>query len=259
MPSAVRNYLGYRKQKQAWMLGRFIVDAARLEELNGAAGGKLGTIPLSVIVGADVDADRLASAERRGFAIESIEIKGGDIAYLRRVCEKLPANVECYFETPVHPVSMAALEAITATRSRAKLRMGGVVAEAIPSPAHIVAALNACIKRGVAFKATAGLHHPLRGEHALTQAHGSPFATMHGFVNLYCAVALLLGGGNEVEARAVLEEEDAEEFHVARESIGWRNLKWSTAELREVRMIFASFGSCSFTEPVRDLEALGWL
>jgi hypothetical protein len=34
--------------------------------------------------------------------------------------------------------------------------------------------------------------------------------------------------------------------------------RWTAELVREVRQFFTGFGSCSFTEPIQDLEALGW-
>jgi hypothetical protein len=40
----------------------------------------------------------------------------------------------------------------------------------------------------------------------------------------------------------------------------WRDLSLGAAEVREARARFAhAFGSCSFEEPVRDLQVLGLL
>ncbi len=83
---------------------------------------------------------------------------------------------------------------------------------------------------------------------------------MHGFLNLACAAALLYGGGDLSQAILLLEEQDPNAWQVTPDAIAWRSFRWSTEELRTVRESFlTSFGSCSFTEPIEDLEALGWL
>src|SRR5690606_16739538 len=60
-----------------------------------------------------------------------------------------------------------------------KIRAGGLEPSAFPAPERVAALIEACRDAGVAFKATAGLHHPLR--------HFSPDvgAKMHGFFNLF--------------------------------------------------------------------------
>jgi hypothetical protein len=71
----------------------------------------------------------------------------------------------------------------------AKLRTGGVTPESIPSPAEVAEFIWDCARAPVPFKATAGLHHPVRAEHRLTYAPDGPRAVMHGFVNVFLAAA----------------------------------------------------------------------
>jgi hypothetical protein len=257
--SAVRNYLGYRGLPQAWMLGRFLVDLARLDELRDAAANELGGLPLSVIAPADFDARVLARRRDEGFRIESIEIKCDEPLKIARVREHVPEDLECYFEIPAQQACTGAIDALAAVNARAKLRMGGVVAEAFPTPQAVAERMETMADRGVAFKATAGLHHPVRSEHGLTYADESPSGTMHGFMNLLCAAAVLRFGGGRAEAVRVLEERDAKAFCVTAEAIGVHSFSWGAEQMREVREYFTSFGSCSFMEPVQDLEGLGWL
>jgi hypothetical protein len=83
---------------------------------------------------------------------------------------------------------------------------------------------------------------------------------MHGFVNLFCASALIHFGGEAGEAAELLEEQDPSAFRVTPDAVAWRSLRWSSEQLTETRKkFFRSYGSCSFEEPIRDLEELGWL
>jgi hypothetical protein len=124
----------------------------------------------------------------------------------------------------------------------------------------IVKVLRVLAARGIPFKATAGLHHPIRSRHCFTYEPDSPAGMMHGFVNLFCAAMLVYFGGDVSDAEVLLEEEDNVAWMISNDAIGWGSLRWSTAQVREVRQRFmTSFGSCSFEEPIRDLEALGWL
>ena len=258
MRSAVHNYLDYRSGRHAFALGRFIVDIARLEEFREAAGGSLSDIPLSVIAAATTPADEVGSFLDRALAIESIEIKCSEPLTICRISEQVPLKLERYFEIPIHLGCSGLIDAIASVGARAKLRMGGLVPEAFPPPDHVVEWLQLAADRRVAFKATAGLHHPIRSRHRLTYAPDSPCGMMHGFVNFFCAAALIHSGKGE-HARAVLEDEDPGAFRISPEAIAWRSHHWTTEQVRTIRQeFFTSYGSCSFVEPLQDLEALGW-
>jgi hypothetical protein len=145
-----------------------------------------------------------------------------------------------------------------------------VTAEAIPPTREVAGFIWDCARAGVAFKATAGLHHPVRAEQRLTYAPDSPRAVMHGFVNVFLAAAAAWALSRDQEAGAgveppaavpgILEERDASAFVIEGPSIGWRDFAISADGVARARGELArSFGSCSFAEPMLDLEAFGWL
>ena len=96
---------------------------------------------------------------------------------------------------------------------------------------------------GVAFKATAGLHHAVR------QTDEATGFTHHGFLNLLVATQQLFDGGSVAEATATLDlDEPAELVTLAFNTDLWSARRW-----------FTSFGSCSVTEPLESLIATGLL
>jgi len=260
MRSAVRNYLSYRKTLHAAALGRFIVNFDRLTELREAAGNSIREMKLSVIAPSDADWATLPTLLAEGFPIDMIEVKMDRPSEIERIGKLVPAGVATYFEVPVHSRATEALASIAAVGARVKLRMGGVAADTFPSTQEACDMLNTLARLGIPFKATAGLHHPIRSSHPLTYEPQSPIAKMHGFFNLCCAATLLHFGGEASEAKQLLDEEDSGAWQVTGDAIGWRSYQWSAEQLRSVRKQFMiSFGSCSFTEPMHDLEALEWL
>jgi hypothetical protein len=129
--------------------------------------------------------------------------------------------------------------------------------ESIPAVEDVAAFIVACAERRLPFKATAGLHHPIRALHALTYDSDAPRAIMHGFVNVFLAAAFAWHGERKIEP--ILAETDANAFHFD-ERARWRDKSLDANQIREARQQFAhSAGSCSFDEPVHDLEALGLL
>lgn len=259
MRAAVRSYLEYASSKDASALGHFIVDLNRLPELRAVAGDSLQGLRLSVIGPGSADWESLPSLIDEGLIIDAIEIKTDQPSKIERISPQIPPAVAQYYEVPVHLDATEALDSIAAAGARAKLRMGGIVAEAFPSTMAIVTMLKELSERSVPFKATAGLHHPVRSRHPLTYAPDSPIGTMHGFFNLLCAAALIYFDGDKAQAQDLLNEERPAAWRVTPEAIEWRSFQWSSDQLREVRQrFFISFGSCSFVEPLNDMEALGW-
>ncbi|HEX8926636.1 MAG TPA: hypothetical protein VF786_12635 [Terriglobales bacterium] len=258
--SAANNYLSYASGKHAWALGRFIINLDRLEELRSIAGDRMEQFKLSVIL---PDADSLAVISREinsGMPIKAIEMKSTDPETIHRIPKMIPETVNAYIEVPLDINGIAALQSISSAKMRAKIRMGGVTAEAFPPASKVVPMLSALAKLRLPFKATAGLHHPIRSHQPLTYDPHSTTSTMHGFLNLCCAAAILYFGGGEQDAEQVLQETDLAAWHADQESLQWRHLKWTDDQLATLRSrFFTSVGSCSFEEPTHDLEALGWL
>ena len=259
MRAAVRNYLSYRRSSHAAALGRFIVEFDRIDALRMLAGDDLQAMRLSVIASPNTEWDRVSAFLNDHVPIESVEVKVQSKPEIDAVCKQAPANLEKYFELPSGLIDPERLEAIGSAGGRVKLRMGGTVGEAFPSPATVAHILAAVAGYGLAFKATAGLHHPIRSRHPYAYAANSPAGWMHGFVNLICTTALIHFGGNADEAEALLDERDPGAWRLTPDGIAWRSHVWSADHLSKTREKLISFGSCSFEEPIRDLEALGWL
>lgn len=260
MRSAIRNYFNYRASSHAAALGRFIVSIERLSELREVVGDSLRDMKLSVIASPDTDWGSLKVLCDGGTPIDMIEIKTHLPSEIERIAMLIPLGVTTYFEVPVHPVAEDGLAVISKLGALVKLRMGGIVANAFPSVGDACEMLNTLAHLGLAFKATAGLHHPVRSNRQLTYEPGRSVAKMHGFLNLICAAALLHFGGEDDQVRLLLGEENLSAWQVNYDSIGWRSHSWSADRLSQVRkQFFISYGSCSFEEPMRELEALGWL
>jgi hypothetical protein len=266
MSTALSNYMDYSRSRHAAALGRFLVDVNRLPELREAAGDATSNVRLSVIASASTDWDRLRGLLQDGpmmddgLSIDSIEIRTDQPSQMERIAECTPPGLTTYFEVPFEAPVFETLARIDALGARVKLRMGGATAGAFPPVPMVAGMLKLLANRHLPFKATAGLHHPIRSWHAFSYEPDSPSGMMHGFLNLACAAALLYFKADVSQAILVLEEQNPDAWQVTPDGIAWRSFRWSTEELLAVRENFMiSFGSCSFTEPMQDLEALGWL
>ena len=272
MREAVRNYATNREGPYSWALARFICPASRLRELHDewlAARELLTTtakeplrVAALVISRPELEAGLEAIAhfhDSRAGIVDMIEIKAASVGDIEAVKESVPKGIMLYFELAPGRDLPNLIGAVSQARSRAKIRTGGVTPDAFPSAAQIVEFIATCARAGVPFKATAGLHHPLRCIRPLTYAPDSPTGTMHGFANVFLAATLLRDGTDHDLCIELLEERDAGHFAVTDDGITWRNHFITSEAIAETRRDFAiSFGSCSFEEPIDDLRALDW-
>ena len=235
-----------------------------------------GAIPwrLSTVASPDVDADLAAIVafntrhrvcfEECGAIVDAYEVRVADTDDITRLHELVPTTLTTYFELPLDR-AVALLPQVAATGRRAKMRTGGVTSDAFPPVNAIVAFLQQCIDLGVVAKATAGLHHPLGGQYRLTYADDAPVDTMYGYLNVFLSAALLAAGGAPSDAQRLLGETNAAQLSVHEETVTWRAemqrvVSLDRELLQRVReQVLVSFGSCSFTEPVEEVRALGWL
>lgn len=272
MAPAVRQYAEHLRSDAAWMLGRFIVPAARLQEFEDAAAALLprdtDTAPwaISVLGGTDPaeDAERVwAFNERHAHraigraVIDTMELRADDASAAERVARSVPAAVTAYVEIPVAEDASDLIGVLRGVGARAKARLGGVTADAFPPPAAVARFIRACADAGVPFKATAGLHHPLRGDYRLTYDADSPTGTMYGFLNVFLAAALAAQGLDLAELERILTESDPAALQFDGLGVSWRGRRLDLDDLRHLRARAAvAFGSCSFSEPVAELRAL---
>jgi hypothetical protein len=264
---AVENYARYRSGGAAWALGRFVLPVARLSELETVRSrqnaGDDGRWQLAALPGADLlrDLEAVASFNRssRASQVDTIEFKADSPVNLRNTLPSLPAGLQAYIEVPLDRDPAPLLEIIGDSGDRAKMRTGGITGEAFPRPRDLLRFMAASIRLRIPFKATAGLHHPLRAEYRLTYAPDSAQGLMFGFLNVFLSAAFLRAGLAEREALELLEERSMRAIRVDEESIAWRGHYLRLAEITRARESIISFGSCSFTEPLGELEALGLL
>ena len=272
MLPAVTNYDAYSLSEWNWILGRFIVPVARLGEFEEALVGLPTPAPgagftnwqLSVLLGSDPIADvarirefnaRMASSSRRT-VVEAVEVKVASAEEITRLSGVIPAEFATYFEVPLLSCGEC-IAAVAGCGRSAKIRTGGEPADKFPAPASVIEFIRLCAAANVPFKATAGLHHPLRSVHRLTYQPESPSGMMHGFINVFLAAAFLRAGMENKLAAQLLEEQSSQAFRFDLDEVGWRQHRLGRNEIAATRRSFAiSFGSCSFTEPIDDLRSL---
>jgi hypothetical protein len=260
MPDAVREYRAQRRGPHAWALGRFVVGADQLDAF--VAARKIfddDAWPLSLLVadlrGAIPDATALAPLLR----VEAIEAKAATVAEVTALEPLTTRAREVYVELPLGDQLDALVAAVGALGARAKIRTGGVVPQAFPAAKSVARFICACVAGGVRFKATAGLHHLVRGEYALTYEKDSPTATMFGYLNVLLASAWAYRGASAEVLVQVLEERETSAFGLGQGGeLCWRDACLTADEARAAHAhAMTGVGSCSFHEPIAELIAAG--
>lgn len=283
MPAAVEEYARHKRGEHEWMLSRFICPVSKLDEFGAQAAPLMpGTFAnsgyreragdqepwqISAIIDGPLDSDldlvfhfnRRHSKEDHGLArIDMLEIKAPEPGFIDDALDVIPEDVFPFFEFPPPDKLPGAdargfVAALAGNASGAKIRMGGLTPEAFPTCEHVARFIKACVDADVPFKATAGLHHPVRHfSHAVK-------SEMHGFFNLFITAGLLKAGKiNEQQAVEILRDQEAGNFLFNDDTAGWKEHRLTTPQIAKVREAFAlSYGSCSFDEPIEDLKGMG--
>lgn len=271
MAEAVVNYATYRNSNYNWMLGRFVLPVGRLDEFLESAKDFFshdgnGVWRLSVLAGEDIDEtirkiEDFNDSNAPYVVCDALEVKAPTVTRIEETARVLPDFLTAYFELPLNENLADLITALAVKRQRAKIRTGGVTEDAFPTADQIARFMRICLAANVPFKATAGLHHPVRCVKPLTYEKDAPAGTMHGFLNVFLAAAFLHQGFKPSLIRELLEDEWAESFTFNDSGVLWRQEYFlSTAHLRDLRENrLISFGSCSFVEPIADLQEIGLL
>ncbi|MDP9110267.1 MAG: hypothetical protein M3M96_01345 [Candidatus Eremiobacteraeota bacterium] len=282
MARAADRYDEARRGRFSWVLGRFVVPASRLGEIAAAAEGR-EPFDLSVILDAGDDPvrwldnvakvlDLVGSVRDRESAVRigSLEMR---IPQLQNERDTFDApigqfgmlaasagvrDLPIFVEIPRGPrwgVEVpSALFALSRSKLGAKVRCGGASSADIPTSLELAQFVATATEHSLLWKATAGLHHPVRRSDASTGL------LMHGFLNLLCAAVFARPGTAVNELQKILEEEDSGAFALDASGLTYGERHASAEEIAAARRHgFVSYGSCSFDEPIADLAECGVL
>jgi hypothetical protein len=254
LDEAVAAYAARGDEWYADLVGSFVVKDVDVPGVDAP-------LPLSIVVtgGAGAIPGALRLAAKSSCSVAGLEIALRDLDDLagnaRRVVAAVDAAradgllddaVPVYVELP-HVGStaswLAAADEAAAAELQLKFRTGGLKADLFPHAHALARWIDASLDRETAFKCTAGLHNALRHT-------GEDGFEHHGFLNVLLATRLAFDGASTDDVVAVLEQRDAEPL------LGLWHEQGDQAMAR-ARRWFTSFGSCSVTEPLDDLIALG--
>ncbi|MDE5415101.1 hypothetical protein [Alkalihalobacterium chitinilyticum] len=289
LEQSIQNYAAYQKDKDAWMLGHFIIPAGRLDELDPYLSlfSKNNPLPVSAIGQKTVNSEQclkqLASELK---SIHSFHDKHWEVAQVqvlelplppvipnRQLLDKISSLIEnhqlqlfCEVTVPLNDEQWPQKMILTLNeiaihnnkgglRIGLKLRTGGVTANAFPTPHQVATVMHACAERDIPQKFTAGLHHPIRMYRDEVNTY------MHGFLNIFTAGMLARTNAWSVDALAeVIADEDASHFTFTEEGARWQEYLVQVPDVNYLRQYaLCSYGSCSFDEPRDDLKTFNIL
>jgi hypothetical protein len=254
LDDAVTAYSARREEWYAELVGSFVVKDVDVPHVGAP-------LPLSIVVtggaGAIAGAARLAA--KAGHPVAGVEIALRDLDDLAGNARRVVAAVDAarseglleeetptYVELPhVGPTAswMAAADEVTAAELRLKFRTGGLEADLFPHAHALARWIDAALDREAPFKCTAGLHNAVRHT-------GDDGFEHQGFLNVLLATRLAFDGATTDDVVAVLEQRDAGPLLALYGDLGEETVT-------RTRRWFTSFGSCSVSEPLGDLLALG--
>jgi hypothetical protein len=244
MPEAIEADRAARASEHAWIIDHFICPASRLGELPRDAPR------LSVVLDrGEGDLDAIHEARLDGRAVELVEARI-DPTWIpdtqQLVDATLGEGVRVFWELEPGRGLAGEVAAVREVGAGAKIRCGGAT---VPPVEAVAAFVAACRDAGVRFKATAGLHHAIRRDGA------------HGFLNLLAAAVFAHAEGlGEDDLVPLLAEEDAAAFRVDANGFTVHGRRAGPVAIADARAeLFTAYGSCSFSEPMEDLIALGIL
>lgn len=255
VPDAVRLHLAGRSSDFSDVVGLFLCPASRLPELITelikVKPGKPVELSLVIDTGLGGVPKALSIVESRAelLALRMVEMPAPsdvDEVWLERVSEFVPEDVIRVIEPRRGVGWLDGIQRVIEHGSWPKIRCGGVSVQNFPSVEEVADFLTVINAGGASFKATAGLHNAVRHTD-----EGTGF-THHGFLNLLMATARLVAGADAEDVRAVLASTDGKALADEAQNL-------TEHEALSVRGVFASYGSCSLTDPVDDLAELGLL
>jgi hypothetical protein len=271
---AVAGYRMSRTSSSAWVSGRFLVRASQLEELASVVTPILTVDDGPWEIGVVFDTSPAVAASQAAAFHAEMEPALAVAAAEVRIADPSRAGIQALVTTvgSINPDVVAFLEVLRSADVRsqidaigaalleagrgggAKLRCGGITADLFPSTEEVAAFIYAAVDASVPFKATAGLHQPIR------HFDESLDVWRHGFVNLLIATAAATAGEREEVVHEIVAETDPDSFAISPAFASWRDLRFPGSAVRRMRQHnFVAYGSCDFDEPVTALADMSLL
>ncbi len=249
----VKAHLAARRAPHAGVIGFLICPISRLSALVSALRKARPARPVALSLVADTGLGGLPKAistaldNAKLLDLRMIEVPAPsdvDATWLVQLTEFVPDDVVRVVEPRRgRPEWLTGVRRVAEAGCWPKLRCGGSSVESFPTVDEVSEFLAITTGTGTPFKATAGLHHAVRYHDVATGL------THHGLLNMLVGTAHAVAGDSSHEA---LRCTDASALAAEAGAL-------SAETARDVREVFACFGSVSLTDPVAELVRLGLL
>ena len=277
MSAAVAAYERYSRNSHRWMLGRFVLSLSQLpqfeiclEQLSQRYAAAFW--PLSIVLAPSIEAlDKLAPwlKKQDKLTISALEFELATVDAIAPLLPHLPPHSDLFFTVPLDASLPDYLSTLQGTSAAVNVRTGGLTAADFPSADALAQFIVACAGARIPFKATDGLHHPLRSWQTLPDG---TIVQMHGFLNVALAAAFAYGySATAAEVATILKIDPPDALICSAQEIICQNpTRLPTAALsagakhlpleilaRVRSRYFLGIGSCSFQKPQAELYQLG--
>ena len=249
----------HQRHQEAWYRdtsGPFVCADTKIRELSAAlTAAGVAELDLALVLpggaaGLQAAVDAVSADPRlRLRAIELPIAASADtasaVSEVAAALDRAPlAGASAFIEVPARQLTADVARAVADHRYLAKVRTGGITAEAFPDEPTLATCITNLAAERLPFKCTAGLHHAVR--------HTAPDSGFehHGFLNVLLAVAAALTAERIEEVRAQLADSAASR-------VAAKVSELDDETVLAVRDLFTSFGTCSTDEPIEDLVTLG--
>ena len=248
---AVARHRGHRTAAYAGLVGPLLIPASDVETLvaEARAGSGDGVEPLQVglIARPGVDPSVVVTAVTRLADEDAATAAGAEIGWFPGWRDLPVGELPLTLEVPRGKERDRALEDIRAGTDeaghvvQAKFRTGATPSWEWPDEGELAAFIHDCVRLGVPFKLTGGLHHAVRAEH-----DGEP---QHGLLNVLLAVRSASNDGALAAVEALLAQRDSQ---LLADSVS----DLDEADAARVRSFFTAYGCCEVTDPIGELDDL---
>ncbi|EKU99107.1 hypothetical protein Lepto7375DRAFT_1116 [Leptolyngbya sp. PCC 7375] len=282
LPAAVSAYGYYKTTAHRWMLGRFVLPLSQLTQFEDCLNHldqqyAAAFWPLSVVLPPSIQALEMLALwleNQNRFTISALEFKLGavdancPVDAIASLLPHLPPHSTLFFEVPLDATLTDYIAVLQGTRAAVKVRTGGLTAADFPTVEALAQFLVTGAAARLPFKATAGLHHPLRSWQTLPNGDS---VQMHGLLNLAIAAAFAYGyGATATEIANILQIDTLNDLIFLEHEIICHSPLWSKESERSTiaghlpldilarirSRYFLGIGSCSFQDPLAELYRL---